>query len=280
MRGAGLSSFEWTPGRAGVLKADGRTLEAECHGPPPGDAPTIVMLHEGLGCCALWRDVPARLAAATGFGVFVYGRAGYGRSDPATLPRPTAYMTAEAVDVLPQILDGIGFQRGLLLGHSDGATIAAIYAGSVSDLRVRGLVLIAPHFFAEEDGLSEIARAGEAFRTTDLSERLGKYHNDAAHTFHGWRDVWLSPAFRTWNVADCIDHWRIPVLAIQGRDDRYGTLAQIREIEERIYAPLETEIIDGCGHAPHLEAPDVTMRAMTEFIARLERLEAVQVATS
>ncbi len=275
-----MARFDWIPGQIAPITADGRTLEATCFGPPPGTAPTIVMLHEGLGCLALWRDFPERIAEATGFGVFVYSRAGYGRSGPADLPRPTDYMTDEAVDVLPDVLDAFGFQRGILLGHSDGATIAAIYAGSVPDLRVRGLILMAPHFFAEEMGLAEIAQAREAFATTDLRTRMAKYHDAPTRTFAGWADVWLSDAFRRWNVADTIDHWRIPCLAIQGRQDQYGTLAQIREIEERIYAPLETVVLDDCGHAPHTEAPNATLEAITGFVARLERLEAEIVPVS
>lgn len=229
---------------------------------------------------ALWRDFPERLVDTTGCGVFVYSRAGYGRSDKADLPRPTHYMTDEAVSVLPEVLDAFGFQRGLLMGHSDGATIAAIHAGSVPDLRVRGLILMAPHFFAEEMGLAEIAKARDAFATTDLPEKMAKYHDDPAHTFAGWNDVWLSEDFARWNVADTIDHWRIPCLAIQGRDDQYGTLAQIREIEDRIYAPLEAVVLDDCRHAPHAEAPERTLAAICEFVARLERLEAAVVKVS
>lgn len=272
-----MMSFEWVPGQPGSIDVNGCEIETACFGPAPDAAPSMVLLHEGLGCCALWRDFPERLVEATGFGVFAYSRAGYGRSGPADLPRSTNYMTHEAVNVLPIVLDTIGFRRGLLLGHSDGATIAAIYGGSVSDHRVRGLILLAPHFFAEAEGLAAIAEAGAAFRTTDLRTRLGKYHNDPDRTFLGWHDVWLSNAFRTWNVADAIDHWRVPVLAIQGRDDQYGTLAQIQEIEDRIYAPLETSILDECGHAPHVEAPEPTLTAISDFATRLERLEAEQV---
>jgi len=264
----------------GFLEAGGKRLEYRCFGPSPAEAPTIVMLHEGLGCAALWRDFPARLAQATKMGVFVYSRAGYGQSDPADLPRPVDYMTREATQALPAVLDAFGFRRGILLGHSDGATIAAIYAGSVEDFRVRGIVLMAPHFFTEPAGLEAIAQAKAAYESGDLRERMAKYHRDPDNAFRGWNDAWLNPAFQDWNVADVIDYLRIPTLAIQGREDQYGTLAQIAEIETRSYAPVDKLILDGCKHSPHLEKPDAVVAEIAEFAARLERIEAAQVETA
>jgi pimeloyl-ACP methyl ester carboxylesterase len=262
----------WIP--YGTLKAGGKTLEYACYGPAPDEAPTLVLLHEGLGCLQLWRDFPQALATATGLGVFAYSRAGYGKSDAADLPRLLDYMTSEAVEVLPDVLNAIGFERGLLVGHSDGATIAAIYAGSVADYRVRGTVLMAPHFFTEDMGIAEISRAKVAFETGDLRGKLAKYHNDPDHTFRGWSDAWLNPESKNWNVADVIDHWRLPTLAIQGRDDQYGTLAQIEEIETRAYSPVDTIILDGCGHVPFVDHPEVVTKAITDYGARLMRIEA------
>lgn len=267
----------WGQGR---LLAGGKTFEYACWGPPPAEAPTIVLLHEGLGCLALWRDFPERLAGATGFGVMAYSRAGYGQSDAAELPRPLDYMTREAVEVLPQVLDAIGFRRGLLMGHSDGATIAAEYAGRVPDHRVRGLVLMAPHFFTESGGLAEIARARDAYAGGDLRARLGKYHRDPDNAFRGWNDSWLDPGFRDWNVSEVIDYLRIPTLAIQGREDQYGTLRQIDEIESRAYAPVDALILEECRHAPHQDRPEAVLDAVAEFCARLERIEAAEVATA
>ena len=261
----------------GTLRAGGKTLEYQCYGLAPHKALTIVLLHEGLGCATLWRDLPARLSAATGFGVLVYSRAGYGQSDLADLPRPLDYMTREALDVLPEVLDTIGFQRGILMGHSDGATIAAIYAGSVLDHRVRGLVLMAPHFFTEPMGLAEIARTCNAYASGDLRDRMAKYHRDPENTFRGWNDSWLHPDFAAWNVADVIDYLRIPTLAIQGRDDPYGTLAQIDEVETRSYAPVDMLVLKDCGHAPHLDHPLAVLDAVAEFSRRLERIEAAEV---
>ncbi|GFE49725.1 hydrolase [Roseobacter cerasinus] len=262
------------------LDVQGRRLECACYGPPPGDAPTLVLLHEGLGCVDLWRDVPERLAAETGLGVFAYSRQGYGRSDPVTRPRPLDYMEREARDVLAAVMDAAGLQDVILLGHSDGASIAAAYAGSVSDRRVRGLVLIAPHFFVEAQGFEAIRAAGRDFATGDLRARLARYHDDVVGAFHGWHDAWTDPGFATWSIADAIDHWRVPVLAIQGREDAYGSLAQIEEISTRIYAPFEELILDHCGHAPHLEQPDQTIAAIAAFCARLVRLERADVAVA
>ena len=260
----------------GRLTAGGRSLEYACHGPAPDQAPTLVLLHEGLGCVALWRDFPAALAQATGFGVFVYSRAGYGQSDPCELPRPLDYMTREAVGVLPEVLDAIGFRHGVLVGHSDGATIAAIHAGSVIDHRVRGIVLMAPHVFTEDMGLARIAEAKTAYEEGDLRARLAKYHADPDCAFRGWNDAWLAPGFRAWNVADVIDYVRVPILAIQGRQDEYGTLSQIDEIEARSYAPVDTLVLDDCRHVPFADQPGAVTGAIAEYCARLTRIEAAQ----
>ena len=272
-----MTEFAWRDGAATSITVDGKTLEAVAYGPPPGEAPTIVMLHEGLGCVALWRDFPQKLAAATGFGVFAWSRAGYGGSDPVALPRPLDYMTREATEVLPGVLDAIGFRNGILLGHSDGASIAALYAGGVEDFRVRGLVLMAPHFFTEEGGLASIAEAKKAYDGGDLRARLAKYHKNVDVTFRGWNDAWLDPGFKAWNIADAIDYLRIPVLAIQGADDQYGTLAQIHEIETRIYSPVDVVILPECRHSPFIDQPERTLAAVTEFCERLARIEAAEV---
>jgi pimeloyl-ACP methyl ester carboxylesterase len=235
------------------------------------------MLHEGLGCLALWRDFPQKLADATGFGDFAYSRAGYGQSDLADMPRPLDYMTREAVDVLPDVLNQIGIHRCILLGHSDGASIAAIYAGSIEDHRIRGLVLMSPHFFTEPMGLAAIAKAKLAYDTGDLKPRMAKYHRDPDNTFRGWNDSWLHPDFKHWNVADAIDYLRIPVLAIQGQGDEYGTYAQIQEIEDRIYSPVDVVMLDNCRHAPHIDQPEKTCAVIADFTKRLQDIEMAEV---
>lgn len=255
---------------AGLLKAGGDRLEYSCFGPAPGQAPTLVLLHEGLGSRDLWRDFPKRLNAATGWGVCTYSRAGYGGSEPAALPRPLDYMAHEARVVLPEVLHAIGFERGLLIGHSDGATIAATYAGTVHDPRLRGLVTIAPHFFTEEIGLTEIARAKQAFEGGNLRSRLAKYHRDPDNCFRGWNDAWLHPEFKEWNVSDVLDEISVPVLAIQGQEDQYGTLAQIDEIERRCPKPTRLVVLPDCGHDPCYERPDRVLTELTRFCADVE----------
>lgn len=272
--------MDWSATPKTPLVIDGKRLEYACFGPAPDKAPTIVMLHEGLGCVALWRDFPEKVAKASGMGVFVYSRAGYGQSDGVDLPRPLDFMTREATGPLPQILDAIGVQKCILFGHSDGATIAAIHAGSIEDFRVRGLIVMAPHFFTEPMGLKAIAEAKTAFEDGDLRDKLGRYHRDVDVAFYGWNGVWLDPDFKAWNVADVIDYIRVPILAIQGRDDQYGTLAQVQEIETRAYAPVDLVVIDACKHAPHLEATERVLAEVAEYAARLERIEAAEVETA
>ena len=260
---------QWRLSENGFIEINGAHLEFATFGAPPSEASTIVMLHEGLGSVSHWKNIPEQLASETGFGVFVYSRAGYGQSSPIELPRPMDYMMREAIDVLPRVLDASGFQRGILLGHSDGATIAAIYAGTVKDLRVSGLVLIAPHFFAEDMGLVSIAEAKSAFQTGDLKERLQRHHKNVDNAFYGWNNAWLDLGFREWNVSEVIDRFRIPVLAIQGKDDRYGTLAQIEEIKNRACTQIDVEILDNCGHAPYREQPEKFLKVVTEFACRM-----------
>lgn len=256
---------------AGFLELPGMRLEYRIIGPRPDAAPTIVMLHEGLGSVDLWGPFPNQLAAATGAGVFVYSRAGYGKSGPGKLPRTTAFLDEEAREVLPRVLDAIGFQRGLLLGHSDGASIATIYAGSIQDHRVRGLVLIAPHFFAEEMGLAEIRRAGKSFASGALREKLERWHADVEGAFRSWNEPWLDPAFQKWNITEALGYIRVPILIVQGDADQYGTLRQIEAAQQECSCPVETALLPGVRHVPYREAPELTLKIVGDFINRLLR---------
>ena len=265
------SGFDWTPGAHRRLDVGGFGYEAICFGPAPDEAPTLVLLHEGLGCLSLWRGFPRELAARTGFGVFVWSRGGYGRSDPVELPRPLDYMTREAKERLPGVLDAIGLRRGVLLGHSDGASIAAIYAGSVADSRVSGLILMAPHFFTEPEGLAAIAAARTAFEQGDLRARLARHHAHVDVAFRGWCDAWLDPGFASWNIADCLDSLRVPALVIQGEDDQYGTQRQVQEVVSRSRGRVDVAMLPACGHSPQFEQAKLTLSAVAGFCARLPR---------
>jgi pimeloyl-ACP methyl ester carboxylesterase len=250
---------------SGFLSIDGSELEYRMIGPPPDQAPTIVLLHEGLGSAALWGDFPEQLQAATGTGVFVYSRAGYGASSPVKLPRPLDYMQIEALDVLPKLLDAIGFRRGLLVGHSDGASIAAVYAGGVQDHRIGGVALMAPHFIVEDMGLKAIAETRTAYETTNLREKLARWHKDVDNAFYGWSGAWLDPKFRNWDISEYLAYIRVPIVIIQGADDQYGTSRQVEIAREECYCPVEVTILAGTGHSPHREAPGATLNALSEF---------------
>ena len=257
----------------GFFQVGQSSLEWQCYGDPSQQV-TLVLLHEGLGCIERWRDFPEQLAEHTGFAVLVYSRAGYGRSGSVTLPRPTDYMTIEAQQVVPQVLRAAGVSCCVLVGHSDGATIAAIYAGTMQDFSVRGVVLIAPHFFAEQISIDAITRAGDEYRDGTLKQKLARYHNDVNAAFYGWHDAWLSEEFKHWNVTEVIDYFRVPVLGIQGVDDQYGTLAQLQEIRSRCYSPFDELLLTNCGHSPHIEQPQQTLESITGFCQRLTSIGA------
>ena len=255
----------------GLLDLGPETLEYRMIGPRPDAAPTLIVLHEGLGCVGMWGDFPDKLQAATGCGVFVYSRAGYGKSSPVTLPRAITYMHDEAKVSMPRLLDAIGFQRGLLVGHSDGASIAAIYAGSHQDHRVRGLVLMAPHFIVEDCTAKSIAQARDAYRSGDLRARLQKYHPNVDNAFCGWADVWLENDFAQWDISDELAYIRVPILIVQGEQDQYGTVRQIEIAQEECYCPVDVALLPGVKHNPAREAPEVTLRTVSEFVGRILR---------
>jgi pimeloyl-ACP methyl ester carboxylesterase len=181
------------------------------------------------------------------------------------LPRPLDYMQIEALDVLPKLLDAIGFQRGLIVGHSDGASIAAVYAGGVQDHRIDGVVLIAPHFIVEDMGLKAIAETTTAYKTTNLRDKLARWHQDVDNAFDGWSGAWLDPKFRAWDISDYLAYIRVPIAIIQGADDQYGTIRQVEIASEECYCPVEVTILAGTGHSPHREAPGATLNAISEL---------------
>ena len=230
-----------------------------------GVGPAVVMLHEGLGSVGLWRGLPERLHEATGARILSFSRFGHGQSDPPPRPRTPAFMHEEALDVLPLVLEAVGIERPLLVGHSDGASIALIHAANHP---VAGLVLLAPHVFVEDVCVEAIARTRAAFSSEGLRERMARHHRDPDVTFSGWCDVWLDPDFRTWNLEQLLRSIDAPTLLIQGADDEYGTLAQIDAIDAGISGPTERLVVSG-GHSPHLDHPDEVPAAIAGFIERV-----------
>lgn len=245
---------------------DGRSLETKWWGPGPEVAPTLVLLHEGLGCVALWRDFPEALVTATGCGVFAYSRFGYGGSDPVTLPRPMTYMHDEALAILPHVLDAAGVRRAILVGHSDGGSIAAIHAGAVHDARVLGVVMLAAHFFVEDLNIAAIGAIRRTYEEGDLRARMARYHRDVDVAFRGWNDAWLDPRFRDFDITDQVASIRVPILALQGANDPYGSDEQLRVLERAARCDVETRVIDGAQHSPHLEARQATLDAIVPFV--------------
>lgn len=231
--------------------------------------PPLVFLHEGLGSVAMWRDFPARVAAATGAETIVYSRRGYGRSARLDGPRAVDYMHREAQEVLPHLLGRLGLVRPILIGHSDGASIALIYAGTA--LPAAGVVLIAPHVFVEERSLRSIAAAREMFRATDLPQRLSRYHDDVEGAFRGWNDIWLDPAFRSWNLEAFVPKVPVPMLLIQGEADEYGTAAQVETIKRLATAPCELVLLPACGHSPQRDQPERTLELIKDFVQTTSR---------
>lgn len=256
-------------GDSDFLEVRGRRLEYAWHGPPPGAAPTLVLLHQGLGCVATWKEFPGRLAAATGLGVFVFSRLGYGASDPCDLPRPLDYMEREALEWLPGVLDAAGVESCALIGHSDGGSIAIVYAGAVRDRRLRALVLEAPHVFVEDISVASIAEAKAEYDSGDLRERVARRHGrNADIAFRGWNDAWLDPGFRSWNIERYLAAIRVPALVIQGRDDQYGTAAQVGAIASGSGAKVEVVMLDDCRHSAHRDQEDKVIGAIAPFVAR------------
>jgi pimeloyl-ACP methyl ester carboxylesterase len=236
------------------------------------DAPTLVFLHEGLGSAAQWRDFPALLGERAGCATLVYSRRGYGRSEAVTLPRPLTNKHEEGELTLPALLDACEVRSCVLVGHSDGASIAIVHAGTERPAcRVRALVLEAPHVFVEDVSVASIAAAREAFERGTLREGLAKYHDDPDGAFRGWNGAWLDPEFRRWNLEDYLPRIEVPVLVVQGEDDPYGTLAQVDAIDRGLPRGAERLILPACGHAPHRDQPDATLDAMVAFVERVRR---------
>jgi pimeloyl-ACP methyl ester carboxylesterase len=229
--------------------------------------PTLVFLHEGLGSVSMWRGFPARVAVATGCSALVFSRRGYGKSEPLTEPRTVRYMHDEAERVLPDIIARLAVDRPILIGHSDGGSIALIYAATAARPPL-GEVTLAAHVFVEDVSVSSIAEAREQYLTTDLPKKLARHHADADSVFQGWNDIWLAPDFRSWNIEEYLPRISCPVLAIQGEDDEYGTMEQMRRIGAEV-PDVELVMLRDCGHAAHKDQPDAVIDAVARFVERV-----------
>ncbi len=253
------------------LLAGGHRLESQLIGQPGEDRPTLVFLHEGLGSVALWRDFPGRLCAATGLPGLVYSRAGYGWSDPVAEARTVRFMHDEAIRVLPELLDTLHIERPILVGHSDGASIAFIHAGTFPDADA-AVIALAPHLFVEPICIDAIGEVTRRYAAPGLREQLGRYHADVDGAFHGWSDVWLSDAFAAWTIEQEVAASRCPILAVQGEDDEYGTMRQLDRIAE-LRPDARLLKLPRCRHSPHLDRPREVLEALAAFCAEITGLE-------
>lgn len=246
------------------LRVHEHSLEVLQIRPSHGTAPELVFLHEGLGSVSHWKDFPSRVTAATGCLVTVYSRYGSGNSDVLDEARSVRYMHDEALLVLPELLSQLRIENPILVGHSDGASIALIYAGEHD--RVRGLVVLAPHVFVEDLSVASIAEAKVKFETTNLLEKLVRHHRDAERTFWGWNDIWLHPEFRSWNIEEYLPRITCPILAIQGLDDEYGTMAQVEAIRKQSGGKVEVLALPDCKHSPQRDQQEATLGAIAKFV--------------
>ena len=253
--------------RTFYVNVQGRNLEVQRIPGSNPHAPELVFLHEGLGSISHWKDFPARAAAVTGCPVTVYSRYGSGNSDPLIEPRAVTYMHDEALRSLPDLLGQLEIADPILIGHSDGASIALIYTGTHKS--VRGLVLLAPHVFVEDLSVASIAAARTSFETTNLPEKLARHHRDAGSTFWGWNNIWLDPAFRRWNIEEYLPRITCPILAIQGLDDQYGTMAQVQAIARQSGGPVEVLPLAECRHSPQRDQAEAVLAAIAKFVQRI-----------
>lgn len=246
----------------------GTRLETRWAGPRPEHAPTLLFLHEGLGCATLWRDFPDRLAAVTGMGALVYSRAGYGKSDPCALPRPLDYLEREALEVLPEIIEAFGLSDYVLVGHSDGGSIALVFAGAERRPGLRGVITEAAHVFNEEICVRTAELVRERYQNGALRERLARHHGENVDcAFYGWNDAWLDPGFRAMNLERYLPGIQVPCFVTQGLEDDYGSAAQVDAIVAGVAGVVESWLIPECGHAPHRDQSENVLAGMQRFLS-------------
>lgn len=261
--------------KPGFIEAGGHRLEYVEYPACRSGRPPLVFLHEGLGSISLWRDFPARVARATGCRTIVYSRYGYGQSDVLAAPRRPDYMHIEALEVLPEVLRLSGVERPVLVGHSDGGSIALIH-GADGRFACTGIVVMAPHLFVEERSVAGIEDTVQVFEHTDLQQKLARHHRDARRSFYGWADIWRSPEFRSWNIEPYLPGLCCPVLAIQGEEDEYAGMAHIDRIAELAVNSPGVELLKlaDCRHSPHRDQAAAVGAAIAAFVDRVGAMTA------
>lgn len=251
---------------ANFLKIDSKKIEIQWVKKDKQDTPTLIFLHEGLGCAQMWKDFPYLLSQKTGCPALIFSRFGYGASDPCSRPWKLNFMHKEGLQILPSVIKEAKIKDHILIGHSDGGSIGIIYAGSPCAVGLKGLITEAAHVFCEEITVKSIFQAKVNYEHHDLRQKLEKYHGkNTENAFRGWNDVWLNPHFTNWNIEKYLPKIKVPMLAIQGCEDQYGTLKQIESIKQRASRCL-THIINDCRHSPHLDQPEKTLNIMARFI--------------
>ncbi len=254
----------------GFIVIDDVHLEYHRIGNNTRNSPTLVFLHEGLGSVSMWKNFPEQLSKNTGLNAFLYSRQSYGKSSVLPLPRDTHYMHGEASEVLPKVLEAADITNPIFVGHSDGASIAIIHAGSAWLPQSAALVLMAPHVFTEDLSVLSIRAAKQAYEHSDLRERLRPYHDDVDNAFWRWNDIWLDDDFKNWNIEECLPAISVPVLHIQGKNDEYGTEAQIDAIQSQCAGPVDILMLDNCGHSPFRDQTQATLEGISSFIEQYD----------
>lgn len=251
------------------LEIDSKKIEYQFFGELSNNIPVLILLHEGLGSVAMWRKIPELIHLKTKLNVLVYSRFGYGQSSTIKLPRPTNYMSIEAEEYLPEIIKILSIKNYFLIGHSDGGTIASIGSNSKNIEQLLGTILIAPHFFVEQESIEAIEDISYQYKYKNLKSKLERFHNDVDNAFWGWSNVWLSPDFKNWNILKYLPQIKTPILALQGTNDPYGTINQINILEQKVRGPFDKVVIKDCGHNPFIEYKDKTIEHINAFIKKI-----------
>ena len=250
------------------LKIEDKYIEFMSFGDFSNGKPVLILMHEGLGSVSMWKEIPELIFRQTKLNVMVYSRFGYGESSDCELPRPLDYMTIEAEKYLPIIIQNLKIKNYFLIGHSDGATIAAL-ASSLNDNYLLGTILLAPHFFIEKSNLIAIKKTVNEYEDGSLRPRLKKYHNNVDNAFYGWSNVWLDKKFKKWDITNNISNIKTPVLGIQGMNDPYGSVEQLNIIQKKIKGPFKKKLINNCGHNPFNDHPETILKLINNFTKNL-----------